>query len=306
MKRLRVGLLACVLGLSDWCGAAEPSFTRENEVIYGRKHGLAMTLDVFKPKAQPNGAGIVMVASGGWFSSRQGLFAPVIEHYTKRGYVVFGVVHGSQPRFSIPEVVQDLHRAIRFIRSKAGDYGVDPQRLGITGGSAGGHLSLMMGTSGGPGDPKAKDPVDRLSSEVQAVACFFPPTDFLNYGKENERALGEGILDGFKAPFDFVELSPTTKRYERITDSKKRVAIGKEISPVTHVTADDAPTLIVHGDADKLVPLQQSERIIERLKAVGVPTELVVKPGVGHGWPGLIGDVTHLADWFDQHLAKPE
>ena len=93
------------------------------------------------------------------------------------------MVHGSQPKFTIPEVLSDMNRSIRFIRHHAADYGIDPDRIGITGGSAGGHLSLMQGTAGDKGDPKAADPVDRESSRVQAVACFFPPTDFLDYGK---------------------------------------------------------------------------------------------------------------------------
>ena len=101
-----------------------------------------------------------------------------------------------------------MNRAVRFIRYHARDYGIDPDRIGIYGASAGGHLSLMQGTAGDVGDPKAKDAVDRVSSRVQAVACFFPPTDFLNYGKTGEDAIGRGVLQGFKAPFEFHELDP--------------------------------------------------------------------------------------------------
>src|SRR5205823_13512724 len=115
---------------------------------------------------------------------------------------------GSQPRFTIPEILQDMHRATRFIRYHAKDYKIDPDRIGISGASAGGHLSLMQGMAGDLGDPNAKDPVDRVSSRVQAVACFFPPTDFLNYGKPGEVALGNGVLENVPAPFDFHELAP--------------------------------------------------------------------------------------------------
>jgi BD-FAE protein len=103
--------------------------------------------------------------------------------------------------------------AVRFIRSRAEQYQIDPNRIGITGGSAGGHLSLMQGTAGTMGKPDAKDPVDRPSSRVQAVACFFPPTDFLNYGKPGENALGRGVLKNFRAPFDFQELDAATKAF---------------------------------------------------------------------------------------------
>jgi acetyl esterase/lipase len=283
---------------------AEASYERTDEVIYGRKHGMALTMDVFVPSEKQNGAGIIMVASGGWYSSRAGIFVQAARVYLDRGYVVFGVVHGSQPKFSIPEIVGDMHRAVRFIRTNASSYKVDPNRLGITGGSAGGHLSLMQGTAGDAGNPEAKDPVDRVSSRVQAVACFFPPTDFLNYGKPGEKALGDGILENYKAPFDFSSFDETASRYERINDEEKRVAIGREISPVYHVTKDDPPSLIIHGDADKLVPIQQARLIIDRLTELKVPAKLVVKQGAEHGWPTIVDDVRILADWFDQHLVK--
>jgi acetyl esterase/lipase len=281
-------------------------FTRQEDVVYGRKFGTALTLDVFTPKEKANGAGIILVVSGGWFSAHEAINLPWVKEFTGRGYTVFAVVHGSQPRFTIPEILGDMHRAVRFIRFHAEDYGIDPERIGITGGSAGGHLSLMQGTAGDKGNPDAKDPVDKVSSRVQAVACFFPPTDFLNYGNEGENALGRGILAGFKAPFAFHELDPTTRTFEAITDEAKIIEIGKQISPVNHVTADDPPTLIIHGNADKLVPIQQAELIVAKLKEAGVPTELVTKPGASHGWPNLINDVKTFADWFDKYLQKKE
>jgi len=167
--------------------ADDVPFTRQQDVVYGRKFGTALTMDVFTPKEKANGAAAIFVVSGGWFSAHEFLDAAgpgFINELSRRGYTVFGVVHGSQPKFTIPEIVQDMNRAVRFIRTHAAEYHVDPDRIGIYGGSAGGHLSLMQGLAGDKGDPNAKDPVDRASSRVQAVACFYPPTDFLNYGKE--------------------------------------------------------------------------------------------------------------------------
>src|SRR5262249_53230537 len=142
----------------------------------------------------------------------------------------------------------------------------------------------------------------RESSRVQAVACFFPPTDFLNYGKEGENALGRGVLKDFKAPFDFNELDPKTRAFVPVTAEEKILEIGRDIAPITHVSSDDPPTLIIHGDADKLVPIQQSEIIIRKLKDTGVEAKLVVKPGASHGWAGLEKDLALIADWFDDHL----
>jgi acetyl esterase/lipase len=288
-------------------GDEPAAYDRKEDVIYARKFGSALTMDVFTPKANANGAGVVWCISGGWFSAHEGISMAFLDELLKRGYTVFAVVHGSQPKYTIPEVLQDMHRAVRFIRHHAKDYHIDPDRIGITGGSAGGHLSLMQGTAGDVGKKEAKDPVDRESSRVQAVACFFPPTDFLNYGKPGEIALGCGVLKDFKAPFDFHEWDNTRKAFMPVADVGKIIAIGKQISPVTHVSRDDPPTLIIHGDKDNLVPIQQAERFLDKLKATGVETKLVVKKGAGHGWPEWHKDMTTIADWFDGHLkAKKE
>jgi acetyl esterase/lipase len=305
---MRYGTLVIALALAaPVCRADdEPAFTRTEDVVYGRKFGTALTLDVFTPKTGANGAAVIMVVSGGWFSSHEAITPAFFAELLTRGYTVFAVVHGSQPRYAITDAIADLNRAVRFIRLHAGDYKIDPDRIGITGGSAGGHLSLVQGTMGDSGDDKAKDPVGRTSSRVQAVACFFPPTDFLNYGKPGENAMGRGILKDFKAPFDFQEYDAKLNLFVPIRAEERLEAIGKEISPAYHVSADDPPTLIIHGDADKLVPIQQAELVIGKLKQAGVDAKLVTKPGAGHGWRDMIKDMTIIADWFDDHLKKGE
>ncbi len=298
-------VLTCGL-FSTTQGADSADFTRREDVIYGRKFGTALTMDIFTPKQKPNGRGIILVVSGGWFSSHDFIPIDYARVFLDRGYTVFAVVHGSQPRYTIPDVLLDMNRAVRFIRFHAKDYDIDPDQIGITGGSAGGHLSLMQGTAGDLGDPKAKDPIDRTSSRVQAVACFYPPTDFLNYGKPGENALGRGILKDFKAPFDFHELDPKSHKFEPITDEEKVLEIGRKISPITHVSEDDPPALIVHGDADKLVPIQQAEIMVSKLKQFGVEAKLIVKPNAAHGWADSTKDVAAFADWFDAHLLPKE
>src|SRR5262249_18928482 len=148
--------------------------------------------------------------------------------------------------------VEDMHRAVRFVRSRAELYRFDAERIGVTGASAGGHLSLLIATAGGTGDPEASDPVDRLSSRVQAAACFFPRTEFLNSGVPGLSILGADATKGVRAPFDFQELDAGVRAFVMITDRDRRLEIGRQISPVYHVSADDPPTLIIHGDADTL------------------------------------------------------
>jgi acetyl esterase/lipase len=279
-------------------------FSRKDDVIYGRHHGVAFTMDVFAPKEKPNGRGVVFCISAGWVSDKVIIKLDFLRPFLKRGYTVFAVMHGSQPKYTIPEIAEQMHRAVQFIRAHAKEYGVDAERLGVTGASAGGHLSLLLGTSGRPARLDAKDPVARESSRVAAVGCFFPPTDFANYGKEGESVIGRGGAPVFMAPFDFKDFDGATGMYVPVTDEAKKRATLRSISPVSYVSKESAPALIFHGDADMLVPLQQSELIVERYKRGGVPCELVVKKGAGHGWKGIEEDVDRIADWFDKYLGR--
>jgi acetyl esterase/lipase len=296
--------IALVHFVSVFAVAADEPFIRYEDVIYRRKYGTALTMDVFIPKENANGAAVVLAVSGAWRSSHDNIRPQFASEYAKRGYTVFAVVHGSSPRFSLPEILEDMHRAVRFVRSRADQYKFDSERIGMTGASAGGHLSLMLGTAGTAGNPDARDPVDRFSSRVQAVACFFPPTDFLNYGEPGKTLLGRDDAKGVRAPFDFQDFDDKTRVFVTITDQNRRLEIGKQMSPVYQVTSDDPPTLIIHGDADAVVPLQQSQLMIEKLKDAQVPCDLIVKPGGAHGWPDIGNDVPALADWFDKFLAK--
>jgi acetyl esterase/lipase len=298
-----VGVVVCML--AGQVAAQAPTFTRQEDVIYGRKFGTALTMDVFTPKSGANGAAVIWVVSGGFFSSHENINPAVAKPLLAHGYTVFAVVHGSQPRYQIPEIIQDMNRSVRFIRHHAKDYGIDPNRIGITGGSAGGHLSLMLATAGGKGDQAAKDPIDRESSRIQAVACFFPPTDFLNWGKPGKELLHAVDHEPrYRPSFDYRERDPKTNLWERITDTAKLRQITHDISPIYSVTPETPPTFIIHGDKDAVVPLQQSEIFVAKLKEAGVEAKLVVKPGAGHGWPDLIKDVAQLVDWFDTHLNK--
>ena len=224
---------------------------------------------------------MIFCVSGGWFSAHEAINTAFADEFLKRGYTVFAVVHGSQPQ------VHHSRGAWKTCTARSATSAIMPPTTASTRSasasaarSAGGHLSLMQGTAGTAGDAAAKDPVDRESSRVQAVACFFPPTDFLNYGEPGENAMGRGVLKNFQRAVRFpgVRQRDATLRADH-GRSRRSIEIGKQISPVNHVTADDPPTLIIHGDADKLVPIQQAEFIVDKLKAAGVPAELVVKTG---------------------------
>ena len=181
------------------------------EVIYGRKFGTALTLDVFAPKKDGNGAGVVFVVSGGWYSDHNNVSAfPAFLPSSSRCWTK---VSRSLPwstaairNFRCPKSSTICTVVLRFIRFNAKDYGIDQKAHGHHRPSAGGHLSLMQGCAGKEGNPKAADPVDRESSRVQAVVAFYPPTDFLNWGEKGKVMLGELTVVPVKGVFDFYQL----------------------------------------------------------------------------------------------------
>ncbi|MEY2407834.1 MAG: hypothetical protein QOF48_504 [Verrucomicrobiota bacterium] len=271
--------------------ASNAKVVRTEDVIYGRKFGTALTLDVFEPRSK-NGCAILFMVSGGFFSSHEAINPKSYEPFLNRGYTVFAIVHGSQPKFQIPEIVEDIHRAVRYVRHHADRWQLNPDKFGITGASAGGHLSLTMGTQGHPGKPDAKDPIDRRSSAVQAVACFFPPTDFLNWGEKGEDGVGYGPTAQFKPAFG-----------SKADSAEGRQELGRAISPIRFVTSNMPPTLVIHGDADKLVPIFQARSFETKCREQGAPFQLVVRAGADHGWgAGMAPDMELFADWFDRHL----
>lgn len=285
--------LLLFLGLG-WIAIASLSAktVRERDVIYQYSEGVALTMDVFVPE-NPNGLGIISIVSGGWKSNHAKVKQDHGKLYTDAGYTVFAVVHGSQPRYQVRDVMGFLHRAVRFIRFNAGRWDVDPDRLGVTGSSAGGHLSLILATQGAPGDSASKDPVERTSSAVQAAAVFCPPVDYLNWRRAGDDAVGVGPQSRWQPAF-----GPESATAEGRQD------LGRAMSSIYHINADTAPTLIVHGDIDPIVPLYQAERFMAVAKEHEVTAQLIIKVGGKHNWPDRHKDEVAFLDWFNQQL-KP-
>jgi acetyl esterase/lipase len=286
--------------------AKKNSFPQE-ELIYGRKDGMSLTLIWVKPKTNANGKGIICVQSGAWISGFLGtkLQTELLQFYLNKGYSVFAVMHGSQPRYAIPDAVSDLKRAVRYIRYNANKFGIDPNHIGVSGYSSGGHLSLMVAMAEGKIDSMANDPVDRVSSRVQAAAVLYPPTDFLNWGKESfdilqDKTLLKNVRIG--EAFNFKTYDRRARTLNMISDSVLKYKIIKEISPIYSISSDDPPVFIIHGDVDGIVPLQQSESFITRLKEAGVVNKLIIKKGVGHGVEDMFPELYQFVDWFDKYL----
>jgi dipeptidyl aminopeptidase/acylaminoacyl peptidase len=304
VNQLAARFLAVLILLA---GGTAPNFNRQSDVIYGRKFGTTLTMEVFTPTAR-KGLGVLWVVSSSGRSSReqtlQESFERRITPLLDRGYTVFAVIHGSAPVFNLQDQVSDVRRAVRFVRQRAAQFGVDGERLGIAGASAGGMLALMVAMHGDDGNGASEDVVERTSDRVQAIGCFFPPTDLMNYGNPGVTVVDlmrerDGRVD---ATFQFYDLDRKTEERQPITAREDILRLLREYSPVSHVNAATPPTLLVHGDRDQAVPIQQSRRMIEALHEQKVPSRLVVREGMGHAYPGWEADSALLADWFDQHL----
>lgn len=248
------------------------------DVVYGHKDGMALFYDVFTPP-EPTGAAVLYMVSGGWFSrwrepqERIDTFQRLLD----TGITVFAVHHGSAPLFKVPDAVADVRRAVRHIRSNAVAFGIDASRLGVWGGSAGGHLSLMLGLASDNGNLESKDPLEHVSSSIKAVVAYYPPVDLRRMTGPNRR-------------FPALDFDNT---------------LAADISPLLFVDAGDPPTLIVHGTADTLVPISSGRSIHAALKQAGVVTALVEIDGGDHGFtnPEHRAQASQaMAEWFATKL----
>lgn len=267
------------------------------DVVYGHKDGLAMTLDVLIPETKPKNIGVILIVSGSWKSKKSDIPSEETllrsQHWAQGllngGFTLFLVRHGSTPRYQVPEMIGDIQRSIRFVRLNAKEYGVDPNRLGIVGGSSGGHLALMAALTADDGKVEAKDPVERISSRVQAIMAWFPPVDFINWGSENGYKMIEKIR-----PALFQDM------FGKITDLEIQL---KSVSPIYHATDSAPPLFLIHGDADKTVPVQQSHLLKAKYEALKRPVHLTVQPGGPHTyWPGIEKNYPAIWEWFEKHL----
>ena len=299
-----LGLILC--SFSAIAQTAKP-YEQTIDHVYLSLDGVDFHMDIFVPTGQNQkavwkpgtggeGLGILDVASGAWSSDRGKIrdheSAQMYNIFCSRGYTVFAVRPGTRGKYTIPEMVSHLQHAIRYIKANAETYSIDPERLGITGASAGGHLTCLTTLSGAPGNPDATDPLLQQSTELAAAIAFFPPTDFLNWGDKPFTEIAESLGDIWF-------LGGVEGHADALVMDAARAA-----SPLYQVKAGAPPFILVHGDADPVVPLQQSEKFVAAMKDAGNDVEFIVKPGGGHPWIDIPFEVIKVADWMDGKLAK--
>ncbi|HZF40714.1 MAG TPA: alpha/beta hydrolase [Blastocatellia bacterium] len=303
MKWHRLGATLS-LALCFYAGAAAQDLKWESvkyrtieDIVYGQRDGMGLTMDALIPETKPKNIGVIFIVSASWKSIKN--TTPEEEERQRRqhwaqgllngGYTLFLVRHSSAPRYFVPEMIPEIRRAIRFIRFHAKDYGVDPNHIGLSGASSGGHLALMAAFTADDGKADAKDPVERVSSRAQAVVAWFSPSDLFNFGGEA----------GYQ---NFAKLRPTIfqEMFGKVTDLESQL---KSISPINFVTENAPPLLLIHGDADKLVPVQQSQALKAKCEELKRPVKLIVQPGAPHVyWLGIEKNYPAIWEWFDQYL----
>lgn len=263
----------------------------DRDVTYGKAGDVELKMDIYHPKTTSGKASPVAmyVHGGGWRAGdkAQGAGAMAISELVKRGYLVASINYRLAPQYKFPAQIEDAKCAVRFLRANADKYHLDPKRIGVWGGSAGGHLVALLGTTDASADFEGNGGHADQSSRVQAVVDMFGPAD-LTFG------LGLRL------------------REEVFGASSDQDEVLKRASPVHYVSKDDPPFLILHGDQDKVVALDQSQRLLDRLKEAGVPATLVVVKNAGHGFAPTGGEISPsrpeliqiIADFFDRNLRK--
>ena len=296
-------VLAVTLTTVTETATAKPRIVRN--VVYGMYSGLALLMDIHYP-VSPNGLGIIFIPGSGWRAPLTLDAAPLKENaegtvyavpLVATGYTVFTINHRASPRFQYPAAVKDAQRAVRFIRYHATDFGIDPHRIGALGGSSGGYLATLLGVLDDRNNAIGDSVINQVSAKVQAVVARGAGTDFRS-------CCGDGFPDryvgavsaflGYALQPDADTNSPESQRYA-------------EASSITHVSSDDAPLLMLHGEADDIVPITQAESMQQAYVAAGVPVSLFRIPGGGHD--DTFGGVSNppdyigaMVNWFDRYL----
>ncbi len=303
MRTWRSLVTGLVLGLSalsytgQRAAAGNDKVVIEDNITYGKVSDTELKLDLARPQGDGPFPAIVFIHGGGWSGGNRQGYRGQIQDAAKRGYVAVTISYRlmqfdqakketttATPIF--PAQIHDAKAAIRWLRANAKKYHINPDRIGVTGGSAGGHLSLLVGLTDPASNLEGDSGNPEQSSRVQAVVNVFGPTEMVGcYEKSSVAWIFRLFMGGTP--------SEAAERY-------------KAASPVTYVSKDDPPVLTLHGDQDALVPVEQAKLLDEKMKAAGASHALMIFQGQGHGFGGEHDKKAWEATWefFDRHL-KP-
>ena len=262
------------------------------DVAYVKDGHERQVLDLYVPEdaSEPLPV-IIWIHGGGWMNGSKDGCPPLRKGYAQKGYAVASINYRLSGHATFPAQIEDCKAAIRWLKAHAEEHHLDPQRFGVWGSSAGGHLVALVGTSG---DVKEFDVGEYLdqSSRVQAVCDFYGPTDFKVF------VTTEGYTDHANPQ------SPESKLIGgAVLENQEKV---DRVNPITYVTKDDPPFLIVHGSADPVVPINQSQLLLAALQKEGIKADFHTIEDAKHGGPEFAAPEidTMVAKFFAAHLLK--
>ncbi len=287
---------AGVYGQPPALSLAPPGVRVDRDLVYARPQGRELLLDIYRPEGVAQPLPVVLWIYGGAFRSgskddRQTAGATWLAHH---GYAVVAFNYRLSQIAKFPAQIHDCKAAVRWLRTNARQYGLVADRIAGWGASAGGHLAALLGTSGGVAELEGDLGNQSASSRIQAVVDFFGPTDFLQ-------------MDAMAPPGGMRHDDPDSPESQLIggpiQENKDKVA---RANPITYVSADDPPFLILHGERDPLVPAGQSELLFAALRRAGVPVIFHKIVGAGHGGPEFHSPVVRamVLAFLDQYLKR--
>lgn len=277
----------------------------ERNVVFGMYSGLALLMDVYRPE-KPNGYGTILILGSAWaapldYSARplkndQQELSSFVIPLTKGGYTVFVIDHRAAPRFHYPAMIDDAHRAVRYIRHYAKQFGINPSRIGAVGYSSGAHLASLLGLMDGAGDESSRDPVERESGRVQSVVAGGTPADLRIYADNPQAISLLGAFLGESAPTTPTAMNAVRKKLE-------------DDSPIHYVKPGAPPFLLFHGDADEVVPYSGAKELEEALSKVHVPVKLITIQGGTHESVVMLQSdefTGEMVSWLNEYLKSPQ
>ncbi|MBI1309686.1 alpha/beta hydrolase fold domain-containing protein [bacterium] len=286
--------VACVLSLGLLPIITLSSFAQDatyRDIAYDDDDP-AQRVDVYLAKSDKPTPAMIFIHGGGWRAGSKSNVPRWLKRFVAEGQLsLVSVEYRFTNVKTHPAQVDDCLRAVQFVRHNAAKWNIDPKRLGVTGGSAGGHLSAYVALHDDAAKPDSTDPVERESSRVACAVPFAGPTDWSLLSTIEHRHPAYRQLIGYEPGTPADKMSPE---------------LMKDVSPIAFASKDDPPMLQVHGDKDDIVPIEHALRLHEKLQSLGVSSELVVIPGGNHGVAGAGDAVTARATAFvRQHLLSP-
>ena len=278
-------MLICAVGAASRVFAGEE--IAAERVVYAETDSSKLKATVYLPAGEMEGLrpAVLLIHGGGWLAGTRHQMDWYGRALAREGYVAMTVGYRKMPWHPFPDCLYDVKAAVRWLRLHSEEYGIDPERIGALGQSAGAHLALMLATTG-PADGLEGHANRGASSAIRAAVSFYGPTDLTSY----------------RRPIGRARLPKVAKKYVTEFAGEEHPANGMEplawASPITHADASTCPILFIHGEDDRIVPFEQTKAMHARLEALGVPTRLIAAPGYGHAL-----DRVHRT-WRKEHFGE--